>query len=207
MRRVLVLLAGLYFFSVLQAQNPAAQPEPGSTTSTAKPGGGETKEPGDEDKWVVWKWANFVILGAGLVWLTRKAASAYFTGRTERIRRDIDEAARIRQEAEARAAAIEKRLSALGSEIERISTEIRAEFAHEGERIRKETERHVARIQHQAEQEIEAMGRQVRDQLRAHAANLALELAEERLRKRVDRVAQDRLFHGFVSSLDREARS
>jgi F-type H+-transporting ATPase subunit b len=207
MRRLILLLAVLYLLPALHAQNPAAQAEPGATTETAKRGGGEVKEPGDEDKWVVWKWANFVVLAGGLVWLTRKAASTFFVSRTENIRKEITEAARLREESEARAAEIERRLGVLGDEIERIRTEVRAEFAHEGERIRLETERHLARIQHQAEQEMEAFARAARDQLRAHAATLALDLAEQRIRTRMDAGTQDRLVHGFVESLEREVRT
>ncbi|HZU25743.1 MAG TPA: ATP synthase F0 subunit B [Bryobacteraceae bacterium] len=217
MRRLtFVLFAALCVFPALYAQeaaspkspqSPTAQPEPGSTTETAKRGGGEVKEPGDEDKWVIWKWVNFAILAGGLVYLLRKPMGAFLAGRTEAIRRDIDEAGRLRQEAEERAKEIEKRLSALAQEIENIRTEVRAEFAHDGERIRKETERHVARIQHQAEQEIASIARAATNDLRAQAARLALDLAERRIGERMDHNTQDRLFRGFLASLDKESRS
>jgi|SRR5579884_1779476 len=217
MRRLtFALAAGLWLLPALQAQEqaptakapgpPAAQAEPGSTTETAKRGGGEVKEPGDEDKWVLWKWVNFAILAGGLVYLLRKPMVAFLEGRTASIRRDIDEAGRLRAEAEERSKEIERRLSAMAEEIEKIRTEVRAEFAHEGERIRKETERHVARVQHQAEQEIASIARAATNDLRAHAARLALELAERRISERMDGPTQDRLIRSFVSSLDQEAR-
>src|SRR5581483_249965 len=205
-------LAALYLAllvapAALPQTNPSSTAEPGHTTETAKPGGGETKSEGDEDKWLGWNWANFLILGGALVYLTRKSVAAFFTGRTESIRRDIDESKRLREDAEKRAAEIDRRLGALGAEIDKIGREIRAEFAHDGERIRKETERHVERIQHQAEQEIEAIARGAREDLRRNAAKLALEIAEQRIRERVDEPAQSRLVSGFVRSLDRLKRN
>ncbi len=199
----LILLAGLCLMPAIHAQqSPSAEAAPGSTTEVARKGGGETKDDADSDKWVFWKWANFAILAGGLFWLTRKSVPAFFASRTESIQKDITESARLRQEAESRATEIDKRLSALESEITRMATEIRAEFAHEGERIRKETERHLERIQHQAEQEIEATGRGARDELRRDAAKLALELAEQRIRERMDAPTQSRLVKGFVRSLE-----
>jgi len=151
-----------------------------------------------------WMWANFAILAGGLFFLLRKPTAAFFAGRSESIKKDIAESKLLREEAEKRLAEMDRRLGALGVEIEKLRTEIRAEFAHDGERIRKETERRLARLQQQAEQQIESIGRDAREQLRGHAAKLAIDLAEQRLRERIDANAQQRLVDGFVHSIDRQ---
>ena len=69
------------------------------------------------DPWLGWKWANFAILAAGLGYLIRKHAPAFFEQRSLEIRQGIAEATKAKQEAEARAAAMERRLASLESEI------------------------------------------------------------------------------------------
>jgi F0F1-type ATP synthase membrane subunit b/b' len=71
----------------------------------------------------------------------------------------------------------------------------------EGERISRETEHHVQRIQEQAAQEIELLTRSATDELRKYSAELALGLAEQRIRARLDPATQQRLAEGFVHDL------
>ena len=56
----------------------------------------------------------------------------------------------------------------------------------EGARIRHDTERQVARLQQQGQAEIETAGKIARRDLQAYAAKLSLEIAEQRLRQRID---------------------
>jgi F-type H+-transporting ATPase subunit b len=201
MRARLVLILGLSLSPALFAQqSPSETPQPGAT---AQPGGGSTESP-EAGKWTAWMWANFAILAGGLYFLLRKPTAAFFAGRSESIKKDIAESKRLREEAEKRLAEMDRRLGALGVEIDKLRTEIRAEFAHDGERIRKETGRRLARLQQQAEQQIESIGRDAREQLRSHAAKLAIDMAEQRLRERIDAGAQQRLVDGFVHSIDRQ---
>lgn len=210
MRALLVLAVGLYLSPALLAQqSPSEAPQPGATTETAQPGGGSKEEP-EALKWTAFMWINFAILAGGLYWILRKPTAAFFAGRSEGIRKGIAEAAKLREESEKRIADVDRRLAALGAEIEKIRTEIRAEFAHDGERIREDTKRRLERLQLQAEQEIESIGRDAREQLRRHAAKLAVDMAEQRLRERIDPNAQHQLVEGFVNNIDRlrpEARS
>jgi len=163
--------------------------------------GAEQKEASDEGKWLPWEWANFLILAGGLGYLIGKNAGGFFRSRTESIRKDIAESGRLREEAEAKAREIEGRLAALGAEIERLRAEAGSVFSAEGERIRQETERHLARLRQQTEREVESMTRAARESLHAYAAELALDLAEERIRARMDAPAQARLLDAFTRQL------
>jgi len=80
-------------------------------------------------------------------------------------------------------------------------------MAAEAERIRQETERHLTRIQEQTTQEITLMSRVARDDLRKYSAGLALDLAEQRIRGRVNAEAESGLVDDFLSDLRDRARA
>lgn len=153
------------------------------------------------DPWLVWKWINFAILAVGLGYLIRKHAPALFRRKAEEIERAILEATKARKEAEVRAAAIAQRLAGLENEIESLREAARAEVGAEGDRISRETARRLESIQAQAKQEIALMSRGVLDELRKYSAQLALDLAQERIRARMNTERQDRLVDGFLGDL------
>jgi F-type H+-transporting ATPase subunit b len=153
------------------------------------------------DPWIWWKWANFLILAAGLGYLINKHAPPFFAQRAREIEESLLEAAKAKQDAEARAASIDKRLADLDREIEGLRQAARAETAAEGERLRRESEQHLQRIQQQTGQEIELMINGARHELRKYAALLALDLAEQRIHSRLTKDVQEELMDGFLQDL------
>ncbi|MGH7246762.1 MAG: hypothetical protein ACREH9_01530 [Pseudomonadota bacterium] len=152
---------------------------------------------------IYWTWANFALLAGGLGYLIGKYAPGFFASRTEQIRRGIDEAAKLKQEAEASVAAMERRMSTLEAEIENLRREARSEMQAGGERVRDETAQQVAKIQKQTEQEVVALSSRARQELKKYAARLALDLAAGRIRARMTRETEDALVGGFVRDLER----
>jgi F-type H+-transporting ATPase subunit b len=161
--------------------------------------GGQEVETGDP--WLGWKWANFAILAVGLGYLIRKHAPAFFEQRSREIQQGIAEATKTKQEAEARAMAVERRLASLESEIAGMRAAAKEENAAEGGRISRETVHRLQRIQAQSAQEIELMSRSLREDLRKHSAQLALDLAEQRIRSRITKETQDSLADRFLQDL------
>jgi F-type H+-transporting ATPase subunit b len=161
--------------------------------------GGQEVETGDP--WLVWKWANFLILAAGLGYLIRKHAPAFFQQRSQEIQQGISEATKTKQEAEARAAAIERRLASLESEIAKLRASAHQEIAAEGGRISRETVHRLQRIQAQSAREIELMSRAASAELRKYSAELALDLAQQRIRSRMTKETQDSLADKFLQDL------
>ncbi len=151
----------------------------------------------------IWKWANFVILAAGLGYLINKHMPPMFRARTTEIQKDISEAQAVKNDAESRAAAVDARVQALGAEMERFRAQSKIEMQQESDRIRQETARQIARHDTQATQEIEAAGKTARRELKEYAAKLALELAEQRIRARVDDRTESALVDAFVADLGR----
>ncbi len=158
------------------------------------------------DPWIIWKWVNFAILAGGLGYLIGKAAPAYFQSRRDEIQGALAEAAREIKDAEAKAAELDRRFSGIQSEVGRLRDEARTAMAAEAARIRVETERHQKRIQDQTAQEITLMARVARDELRKYSAGLALDLAEQRIRSRINADTQAGLVDGFLQDMRLRAR-
>jgi F-type H+-transporting ATPase subunit b len=151
-----------------------------------------------------WKWANFAVLAAGLGYLIRKNAGPYFRARGDEIQKGIREAARVRAEADARAAEIERRVANLSGEIESLRSHSREEMAAEGSRVQAETADQIKKVQARAEMEIAQAARNATLELKVYSAQLALELAEKQIRQRLDGRAQEELANAFVHDLRHE---
>ena len=188
-RATLAVALGLAFASYALPQDSAAQKQ------DAEQG----------DPWIWWKWANFLILAGGLGYLIRKHVPPLFQKQSSEIKSALAEAAKIKQEATAYAASVETRLANLQNEIQRLRESAHSEMTAESERIRRETEHHLQRIREQTAQEIELMTRAAKDELRKYAAELAIGLAEERIRFRMNPETQDRLVNGFVHDMHERA--
>jgi len=189
MRRAAVVLAfGMAVASWLPAQEPAA--------------GAENRQEAEQhDPWIWWKWANFAILAAGLGFLIAKNAPAFFEARSKEILQGIADGTKALKEAQARSATVELRLAGIQKEIDNLRSDARAEMAAEEQNIQRQTEKHLQRLQEQSAQEIALMTRGSRDELRKYSADLALDLAEQRIRVRMNKETQDGLVDGFVKDL------
>jgi len=187
-----LLLVAVLAFLPLAAQEKAVNEEKseGSHKSTEK------SEPSP-----IWKWANFVILAAGLGYLMSKHLPPFFTSRTGEIQKGIAEAQEMKRDAEKRAAEMEAKLKALGADIENFRTNAAVEMKLESERIRQDTAAQIQRLEDQSAVEIESATKTARRELKEYAANLALELAEQRIRTRLDGPTEAALVDGFVSDL------
>jgi F-type H+-transporting ATPase subunit b len=166
---------------------------------TAKHGEGHEAKTMPNEIW--WKWANFALLAVLLGWLIKKNAGPFFAARTQEIQGGIAEASKVRADAEARAADIERRVSNLSAEVEALRQKSREEITREGERVRAETQASIAKIQAQAEAEIASAGKHASHELKAYSAKLALDLAERQIRERMTAGTQEQLTDGFVADL------
>jgi F-type H+-transporting ATPase subunit b len=150
------------------------------------------------------KWANFALLALGLGYMLAKLLPKTFAERTASIQKDIKEAQALKADAEKRAAQVEARVASLGADIEKFRTEAAKDMAAEGERIRQETAAHIQRMEAQAGVEIESAGKIARRDLSRYSAELALKLAEDRVRARLDNASESGLVDNFVAELSRQ---
>jgi F-type H+-transporting ATPase subunit b len=190
----LLLAAGPALMTVA-AQEKRAEEAPGQTAE--KPG--ETEHPGMD----LWKWANFLVLAGIIGWAVNKHAGPFFAARTRQIKKDMLEADDLRTQSEARAADVERRLANLDADL----AGLRAESAHEAEsetaRLTSAAAAELAKIQAQAEQEIAGAAKAARLELKRYSADLAIGLAEQKIRARLTPETQDALLNGFVRHQER----
>jgi F-type H+-transporting ATPase subunit b len=147
------------------------------------------------------KWANFLLLAGLLGYFIGKNAGPFFAARTAGIRKDMDESLRQRQEAEAKAADVDRRLANLEKDIAALRGQGEAEAKAETERLAQHTESEIAKIQAHAEQEIASAGKAARTALKRYSAELAMGLAEQKVRARMTPDTEDALVQGFVRNL------
>jgi F0F1-type ATP synthase membrane subunit b/b' len=174
--------------------------------SYALPQEAAQKQAAEQDnKWIWWKWANFVILAGGLGYLIGKYVPPLFEKQSGEIQTGLREAAKVADDAKTYAAGIEARLKNLQSEIESLRVSARSDMTAESERIRRETEHHLQRIREQTAQEIELLTRNATAELRKYSAELALGLAEQRIRSRMNPATQQSLAESFLHDLGERA--
>ena len=154
----------------------------------------------------LWLWANFFILVGGLGYLAVKQAGPFFKQRGEEIRKGIEGAARIKADAEARAAAIETRMANIAADIDELRERGAREAAAESERISRETQQSMAKITARSALDIAAAAKSTRQELKAYAADLAIQLAEKKIRTELTVEADAGLMQNFVDNLRRRAQ-
>jgi F0F1-type ATP synthase membrane subunit b/b' len=154
-----------------------------------------------EDGLQLWAWANFVLLTAGLVWVFRKNAVPYFTQRGVGIRQGMMEADQARAAAEQRIAAVEARLASLPADIKALQNAAMTEEKSEHERVRQETTAELAKIRAHAEREIASAAKAARAELKRYSATLAVGVAVDKIRARMNPATQAALVHGFAHDL------
>jgi F0F1-type ATP synthase membrane subunit b/b' len=161
----------------------------------------KSHEKKDEGSLEIWKWVNFLILAGGLGYMIGKNAGPFFASRSASIRKDMEVSLRQREEAEARAAEVERRLATLEVEIAKLRSESESELKAGAARIAQQTSEEMAKIQAQAGHEIAAAGKQARSELKRYSAELAMGLAEQKVRSRMTPGTQDELVDSFVRDL------
>jgi F-type H+-transporting ATPase subunit b len=149
----------------------------------------------------MWKWANFLVLAGALGYMIGKNAPSFFAARSQQIGKDMAEARKEREAAEQRAAEVDRRLANLEVEIASLRDHGHQEAEAEAQRMAQHTAAEIVRIQVRAEQEIVSAGKAARLELKRHAAELAIGLAEQKIRARLTPETQDALVRGFVRDL------
>ena len=148
-----------------------------------------------------WLWANFLILMGALAWLGVKHGGPFLQARQETIAKGISDAVATKADADQRVAKVDARLANLDAEIATLKTQMIEEQQQESKRLADRNTAEIARIQQQMQQEIESAGKSARIELQAHAAKLAVDLAERKLRDRMNDETRHSLARNFVESL------
>ncbi len=186
-RRVFALSSILFvsFFAVVTAH--AAEERGKATAQTAN---------------VIFNWINFAIVASVLLWLCLKKAPGFFGRRAEAITSAITKAGSAKAAAEAQLREAENKLANIQKEIAELRAVAERESAAETARIHALTQTDAQKIAAAANAEIEAAERAGRLELKALAAQLAVEGAESLLIQLLTPKAQESLISNFVKSLE-----
>lgn len=166
---------------------------------------GERQAEGETGLQVAFKVINFVILFGLLGYLLRKPAGEFFAGRTRAIQQNLAEARSAREQAEKRLAEIEQRLARLGEEVGALRAQAEREAADQRDRLRAAAAKEAEKILATAESEIDGLARTARLELKSYTAQLAVELAEERIRAEMKPETQERIVRAYVEDLNQHA--
>lgn len=154
----------------------------------------------------IYRWINFSIFVALIFWgFANKGTRAYFRSRQHSIGDAIAESARAREEADLQQRAAEQKMASLDREVADLRSRAKQESTAEAERIRTLAREEAKRIAQSAQLEIRAAERAAQMQLKAIAARMAVDRAEDLLRNRVNTQTESTLFRGFVSALEGSA--
>jgi F-type H+-transporting ATPase subunit b len=144
---------------------------------------------------------NLLLVVGVLVWVARKPLASFFANRSQAIREELAEAQKARAEAESRLAEIESRMSRLDEELKDIAHTSEREGQDEYQRLLAAAEQDAQKIVERSKQEIEGMTRAAQLELKQHAAELSVRMAEERIRTDITPADRERLFTRFVAKL------
>ena len=148
-----------------------------------------------------WRWANFAILVVGLGYLINKNLMPVLAARSAGIAEGLAAGERAKAEAEARAQAVQVKLDGLAGAVSALKAQAAADRAHEAARLRHESDLEMARISQHAAEEIESATKIARLDLQRHAAKLAIELATQKIRSRMNGEVQAALIENFIGGL------
>jgi F-type H+-transporting ATPase subunit b len=148
---------------------------------------------------------NFVVMAAVLVYFLKSPLSVHLAARASNIRQDLVTAAEMRAAASAQLAEIDRRLKTLPAELEALRAQGAQDVVAEQARIAQAAALERERLIDQTRREIEMRLRVARRELTAHAAQLAVQVAEARIRASITPDDQLRLVDRYTAQL-KEAR-
>jgi F-type H+-transporting ATPase subunit b len=151
---------------------------------------------------VVWKWGNFFMLFGGLGWYLRRPLRNFLESRTRSIQDGLANGRAAKEMASKQLREIEERMERMDEEIRSLKTQALKEAEEERNHILESAKAEAQKILEIAQREIEGMKKAARLELKGHIAELAVKLAEERLKKSVGSEENKRLVLQFLNSLE-----
>ena len=160
-----------------------------------------SSESGHGDSGMTWKIINFVILAVGVYLVWTKSISGLLSRRGSEIKNAIEEARKAKDAADRNAAEYREKLAILDSRVAEIHNELKLEGEAEKARIIAESARSAESLKAQAKIAAEQEIKKARIEIREEAARLAVQLAEEILKKELSPADQERLVKGYLNNL------
>ncbi|MDA8241105.1 MAG: ATP synthase F0 subunit B [Nitrospiraceae bacterium] len=150
-----------------------------------------------------WPIINFLVLVFLLVYAMKKAdIKGYFKKRTELIEQSLKEAREAKELAQKALAQVEERLRVKDTEIEEIIASARVSGEKEKARLVEEGAKLQEKILEQAKTNIDFEVKQAKSAIKKEAAELAMELAEKKLKEKLTKEEQLKLLEESVAKIE-----
>ncbi len=156
----------------------------------------------------LWRVINLLVFVIILVYILRSKVriGQVFDNRAASIVKQLEQARRDKQEAQARLAELEARLGRLDQEVSEIRAETERESAREAERIRQAAAADAEKIRLSAQREIEGSMKSARTELQAFVAEQSVTLAEGIIRREIRPEDNTRMLNEFIDDLSEVSR-
>ena len=157
-----------------------------------------SEEGGGHESKLFWHAINLVLALGVIGYFARTPVRTYMAERRQNIEAGIEAARRQLAEAERQLAACDERMTALDHEVEEIRRSVRAQAESERERLLADAHVLAERIRRDAHAAVEQEARSARQQLRNEAAEMAVRIAGDLLKRQVTDSDRARLVDEFV---------
>ncbi|MDX9821890.1 MAG: hypothetical protein RBT20_08145 [Syntrophales bacterium] len=163
-------------------------------------GGGEG---GGKEKWIEfgWKSVNFIILVGLLYWLLAGKLKEFFVDRGKNIRKALEDAIAAKEEAEKKFKEYELRLEKANEEIAKISDMIKAQGETEKQKIIEDARKTAEKMKEDTQARMEQEFKKAGSQLRAEAALLSVQMAEELLKKNLSAKDHETMVRDYLDKV------
>jgi F0F1-type ATP synthase membrane subunit b/b' len=212
---VMVCVTAWSLWAWTQQKVAAAEPEQKAVAAKGEGKGGEGEGKEEESGPAPFNWTvfggetppflamliNFGILAGGYYLLGRKPIAAGLQARRDTISKEIEEAQRMKHEAEERAKVYQVKLEKLEEELQQARDSLVHAGEAESERIVRDAEAKAERMRKEAEFLVGQEFKQIRENLLRETVEAAVAAAEDLLRKRVTPADQERLAEDYLSDL------
>ena len=146
---------------------------------------------------------NFFVLIGLFVFLFKDKLKSFLKERRAAIEVELNEAARLRAEAEAKHKEYSERMAKLDQELAQIKREMIAAGEKERDRIVADAEEKASRMRKEAEFIIEQQMKQLREDLKRETGDAAIEAAEQLLVKATTSFDQQRLAQEYLAAMQK----
>jgi F-type H+-transporting ATPase subunit b len=164
-------------------------------------GGGEG---GDHKAMMIdfgWRILNFAILMFILYKLMWKKMKSFFAGRREGIKASLEEAEVVKAEAEKKFKEYDEKIKKAEEEIQGISAMIKAQGEEEKKRIIADAERASVKMKEDAKARMEQELKKAKNELRLEASDLAVQMAEDILKKKVTKEDHESMVREYLDRM------
>lgn len=172
-----------------------------SVSITFASGGGEEAAHTPLWKDYLWKIINFGILFFILYKFGKKPLQSFLKQRTELIEKTIKEAKEAKELAQKALQEVEERLKVKDKEIDEIISASRQAGERDRDRFIEEGDRLREKILEQAKTNIDYELKSAKEAIKAEAVEIAMELAEKKLKEKLTKEEQERLLEESLTKI------